>query len=215
MSQQYELIAVNNSPDTATFCLYQFDESATLFPAAWFTKMAAPTSRVYFRWTIDYDFVWGETGQLVPGVIFDSAQIWNANLTTQNKVTLGNEGGAYTFSDLTQGPQSGTLSILCDTTVPMNMLSAGIGMSGSATSVAQAMPNMSFQFTPQPQYRLAFGNFTGGQVLDAETISNPATISFGPSIYSLTATLNADGTWTIAQNPLRTADEGPAPQAQI
>jgi rhizosphere induced protein len=201
---QFELVAVNGTSRTETFCLYQPPEGGggSSSTVAWFTKNAAPNARITFRWELSYDFVWGETGPLTPGAIFDASQVLAGNLTTENTVGLTYQNRAVSFTNLSQGPQQGTMMVQCDSSIPPQMLAAGLGMSGSATYVMQAAPNMHLMFTPRPNYFLAFGNFTRGQILVPDEIQNPTQINFPPNIFSMTATLNANGTWTIKSNPL-------------
>lgn len=197
---QYSLIFVNNSTQTGDACVYQQDPNITdpnVMSLAWFSKKAAPTTTVQFDWTIDYSFVWSETGQLRPGVMFTASQTWAADLSTTNQVQFTNLGGAYTFQNQTQGPQQGSLYILEDNTIPPNQASVGVGMSGSGTFAVQAQPNTTAIFTPHPQYWITFGNYVQGEVLDITTISSAANIVFPPSTYSMTAILNADNTWTV------------------
>jgi hypothetical protein len=200
---RYSLTFVNNSSQNGAACVFQRDPNLGVpnaMPLAWFARWAGPSTRVNFQWTTDYSFVWGQVGQLVPGVTFMSAQMWPADLSTRNMVTFSTAGGNIGFQNPTQGPSPGSLYINEAPTVFPNMAAVGIGMSGSATFVAQAMPNMMLVFTPHPQYWIAFGNFEQGQVLDPYQITNAAQIAFPPGVYSVTATLNQDNTWTIQPN---------------
>lgn len=196
----YSVVFVNNSKQTGSACMYQQDPDITIpnvMSLAWFTKSAHPTTRVSFSWSIDYNFVWSETGSLVPGVIFMASQTWAADLSTENQVTFTQSGGAYTFQNQQQGPRQGSLFITEDGTIPANMASVGVGMSGFGTFVVQAQPNMNLVFTPHPEYWITFGNYVQGEVMDISSVSNPAKIEFPPNVYSMTAVLNADNTWTI------------------
>lgn len=199
MSTRYSLVVKNNSNNSGSFCLYQKqpDLLPNAYSLAWFARPTRPTTMTSFDWTLDYSFVWSETGRLVPGVIFDASEMVPADPASANQITLTNNGGAFTFQDQSHGPQSGTLYIREASSIPMNLAAVGIGMSGSGTFVTQAQPNMNLQFTPRPSYWIAFGNFEQGEVLDVEALSNTAQIEFPPGVYSMEATLNADNTWTI------------------
>lgn len=197
---EYSLYFVNNSTQTGDACIYQQDPDTNdpnVMSLAWFAKAAAPTTNVNFDWTIDYSFVWSETGTLVPGVMFTASQTWAADLSLTNEVQFTKNGGAYTFQNQTQGPQAGTLYVREDSTIPSNQASVGIGMSGSGTFAVQAQPNVTAMFTPHPEYWITFGSFVKGQVLDTTTITNAANIAFPANTYSMTAILNADNTWTV------------------
>jgi rhizosphere induced protein len=200
MATQYSLIFVNNSTQTGSACVYQQDPDTTdpnVMSLAWFAKAAAPTTTLQFDWTVDYSFVWSETGTLKPGVMFTASQNLPADLSTSNQVQFTTAGGAYTFQNQSQGGQAGTLYVLEDNTIPPNQASVGIGMSGSGTFAVQAQPNITAEFTPHPEYWITFGNYTAGEVLDVTTITASANIAFPANTYSMTATLGSNNTWTV------------------
>lgn len=201
MSQKYELKVINKSSNAGDICVYQTPEDTTvngIMSLAWFQEYAYPTTTVVFDWSLDYQFMWDETGTLKPGVVFDASQIWDADLNTKNMVSLHHDQ-AYTFKNLTMNPQSaGSLVVKQDYSIPLNEGSVGIGMSGAGTFAFPAQPNTTLVFTPHPTYWVTFGNFTKGQVLDTTQITNQAQVAFSPNVYSMTAVLNLDNTWTIA-----------------
>lgn len=200
---QYTVIFKNNSPTPGTASLYQQDPGFgnMAMPLVWMAKYAYPTTRVSFQWQIEYGFVWSQTGPLTPGTVVSASQYWNADLTTSNQVTLTYDAqhGAFTFKDLTQGQQPGSLTVVQDGTIPPNVASVGIGMAGSAIYLIQAMPNVQAVFTPHPEYWIAFGNYVEGEVIDVGSMTTPAQIQFPANVYSMTAILNPDLTWTIEQ----------------
>jgi hypothetical protein len=197
----YTLVFVNNSSQTGDACVYQQGPNLTdpkVMSLAWFSKRAFPTTRLRFNWNIDYSFMWSETGHLQPGVLFSASQTWPADLSTMNQVQFANDRGAYTFLNQTAGPNQGSLTIKENSTIPANQASVGIGMSGSGTFVVQAQPNMNAIFTPHPEYWITFGDFIQGEVLDITTVtSSSAKIEFPVNVFSMTATLRADNTWSV------------------
>lgn len=200
---QYSLEFINNSSNSWDVCVYQDDPNIgipNVMSLAWFTKRVAPTTTVTFTWGIDYNFVWSETGELKPGITFKASQTWAADPAGNNQITLTHDGtanGAYTFSNLTTGPQKGNLYITQDNKIPLKQASTGIGMSGKGTFVCQSQPNINLIFTPHPRYWITFGQFQPGEVLDIESITNKAEIDFPPNIYTMQAILQADNTWTV------------------
>ncbi len=198
---EYTLIFKNESSNLGDVCVYQHDPDMAVqdvMSLAWFAKGAAPTTTVTFTWSIDYCFVWDETGVLKPGVVFEAAQVWDADLQNLNCVTLTvPKDGIYTFTDLKHCGNAGNLYIFGDRTVPVRQAAVGIGMAGKPTHVAPAQPNFEWVYTPKPLYWITFGDFEPGVILDVETISLKAAIHFPPNVYSMTAILNADNTWTI------------------
>lgn len=198
MSTKYELHFINNSTNDGDVCVYQKDPDigvADVMSLAWLTKRLHTNSTVVFDWDIDYSFVWSETGKLKPKVHFNASQVLQADLSDNNKVTFDYDG-AYMFTDQTSGAE-GELHIKENSTIPMKMASVGIGMSGKGTFVVQAQPNENLSFRPHPKYWITFGNFTEGMVLDITEITNDKEIVFPPNVYSMTAILNQDNSWTV------------------
>lgn len=197
----YTLNFINNSNISGDLCVYQTDPSITdpsVMSLAWFTQRCHPTTHAKYTWGIDYSFVWSQTGKLQAGIVFDATQVWLADLKTTNKISLKKESGAYTFYNQTKGDREGTLFIDEDSSIPsVPEASVGIGMNGSGTFVVQARPNMHPNFTPHPLYWVTFGNFIKGQVLDISDITDKAEIKFPAGVYSMTAILNEDNTWSV------------------
>jgi hypothetical protein len=170
---------------------------------AWFTQMCNPGTSCSFYWTIDYSFVWSETGTLVPGVTFDAGQTVPASsLTSGNQITL-DYNGAFYFNPSTPstGTPSGSLYINQTGNIPSNAASVGVGMSGAGTFAVQAQPNIDLTFTPDPEYWMAFGQYTQGLVLNTQQMSNIAAVVFPPNVYTMYVTLDAANNWTVSQFP--------------
>lgn len=197
---QYSVFFQNNSSNEGNVCVYQTDPNigvANVMSLAWFSKKVFETTQVIFDWTIDYSFTWAETGELVPGVKFRASQNWKADLTSNNAVTFSKRNGAYTFQEQMTEKPSGSLIIHEDGTIPSRQASVGIGMSGKGAFAVQAQPNLDLTFTPHPKYWITFGNYNEGDVLDIAEMTKSAEIAFPPNVYSMTAILNEDNTWTI------------------
>ena len=207
MGTIYTITFVNHSPNNGTVILYQTGNGnvPNAFPLAWFAHSAAPGSNFTFQFSTDYGFTWGETGKLVPGVVFKAMQYLTANLSTSNETTLTHTDSGYRFVNQRPGPQPGSLFIEQDATLPMNVLSTGIGMSGRAVVVMNAEPNIQSVFLPEPKYWIAFGNYVAGQVLDPYYVNNPARITFPAGVFSIYAILNSNNTWTVQTTPVVSA----------
>jgi rhizosphere induced protein len=200
----YQLNFKNNSSQTGNACVFQTDPDLGVYNVmslAWFAKSAFPTTSIQFTWSIDYCFTWSRQGTLTPGVVYQAAQTWTADLSTKNAIDFRKDISldAYTFENQTAGPQEGNMYIYEKKTVGINECSVGIGMSGSGTFVVASQPNMQLQFTPHPKYWITFGSFTQGEVLDIEAITSTAQeLAFPVNDYSLNVTLNADNTWSVS-----------------
>jgi len=200
---QYTLTFANNSTNDWTACVFQTDPglqaTTNAMSLAWFTKPTAKTTGTDFTWTIDYSFVWSETGTLIPGVLFKAAQKWPADLQTSNKVNFTRlDSGAYTFANQTAQAPSGSLIIAEDPKkIPVAGASVGIGMSNAGTFAVPSQPNVTLTFTPTPLYWITFGTFKQGQVLSISEMTAAAAVQFPAAVYAMTAILDQGNNWTV------------------
>lgn len=202
MGNKYTLTFKNNSTNAWTVAVYQTDPAlqatTNALSLAWFAKAAATGTSIDFTWTIDYNFVWMESGILKPGVVFKASQSPAADLNASNKINFTQmANGAFTFANQSAGQPSGSLLVQQDGTIPLNTASVGIGMSNAGTFVVPAQPNINITFSPHPQYWIAFGNYQQGQVLDTAQITAPANVAFPINTYSMTAILDGSNKWTV------------------
>ncbi len=152
------------------------------FTLAWLAKMCHPASRVAFNWTLQYNFVWGQQGNLRAGVDYEAGQEVDADIRQDNVISLSYVDGGFTFHDQGDGAD-GALVISQDKTVPGSSQprvqgSVGIGMSGAGTFVVPTEPNYSVQFDPHPMYWIAFGRFNAGTVVDTAGMTTPQALEF-------------------------------------
>ena len=203
MSTEYQLTVTNNSTQYQDLCIYQKAPDlgvANALSLAWLVAPAHPGTTVTFTWTVDYSFVWGETGTLQPGVAFKPQQAIPANPNSlgSNQIQFDYRNGAFTFIPGSAGgsPKLGSLYIRELAAIPPNTAAVGIGMSGAGTFVVPAQPNMNLVFTPHPQYWITFGNYTSGQVLDLEDITSEIEVSFDGT-FSKRVVLDAGNNWSV------------------
>ncbi len=195
----YTVVFMNNFKESGDVCIYQADGiSSNIMSLAWLVKTVHPTTLLGFQWTYDYDFVWAETGPLNINDIFNATQTWEANLSDKNEVKLAKHDSVYTFEDLTRGPKEGRLYIRTEWTLPSNQFSVGIGMSGLASLVVQAEADMNLEITPSPKYRITFGSYIQGQVLDTDSILDWAGIEFPVGVTMMGVVLSRDHTWSVS-----------------
>jgi hypothetical protein len=204
MGAQFELYVMHDAPeDVLDFCVYQRPPDSVMPNAgslAWLVMTAHRGTTLHFTWTVDYSFLWAQSGILQPGVPFEASQIIPADLSTNNQVVFDYAEGAYLFEEgIIPGitPEQGTLYVQTSPVVPANDASVGIGMSGAGTFAAQAEPGMVATFTPHPAYGLAAGDYTQGEVIDIEHITDPVAIEFPDGQYVMTATLDGENLWTV------------------
>lgn len=197
MSQQYSVRFINNSVNEGNVAIFQKvpDQKAlNIFSLAWFSKFVNTNVHETFKWAVDYSFVWSDTGEVKPGVIFEGGQEVSADLSTSNTVVLDYNGG-YKFSAPSFSGKPGSIYIDETANVPMKQAAVGIGMSNAGTFVKPAQPNLHLEFTPHPSYWIAFGNYQQGEILDIEEITDAIEIKFEANIYDMVATLQSDNTW--------------------
>lgn len=200
MSTQYSLTVTNNSTQYQDLCVYQNPVDLAVPDAmslAWLTAPAWPQTTVNFNWTLDYSFVWSQTGSLQPGEIFLAQQIQGAdpNDLTANHVLFDCRNGAFT---LTPGgvAKLGSLYVTVSSGVPIDTAAVGIGMSNAGVFAVQAQPNTNLVFTPHPEYWITAGTYEQGQVLDLEQITNSANVEFEATT-DMVAVLSPVNTWQI------------------
>jgi len=197
----YELTLKNES--SAAWTLYVYQKlpalSPDIFSLAWFASpfVITPGNRITFEWQIVYNFVWGATGTVMPGVTFNASGEIDGDPAGANTTTFSTSPGPN-LSAAVQAQPSGSLVIKDATNVPNNTFSVGIGMSGTGTYVVQAGANLTHLFTPTPSYWVAAG--TGvkvGSVLDIKTVTQTAEAKFPVNQFKRTGILGQDNTWSF------------------
>lgn len=199
----YTLRCVNNSVVNWVFYIYQRmpQQPGDIFSLAWFASpyKISPGSYVEFDWSIDYSFVWGNTGVLLEGINYIAGGIKPCSLTGNNQTTFSLDDNAPQLSDPTPGGQPGSLRVNIAGNVPNQMFATGIGMSGHGTFVQQALMNSSQVYTlEEPKYFVAAATQMQMGAVLPETITGAAEFKYPINVYKLTATLGADNRWTIS-----------------
>jgi hypothetical protein len=171
---------------------------------AWFAQLADSSSKVYYPWTVTYDLIWSEVGELTVGAIFEASQTLAADPEGANAATLTTSNGALTFSAGSPFPQppSGSLLINQDGSIPSGAASIGVGMAGYGTFAVPSRENAKVAFTPNPVYYIAHGEgISRGEVIDASKLSAVEAIAFPSNMFAAEATLVSDDKWTITYAP--------------
>ncbi|WP_052128686.1 hypothetical protein [Neosynechococcus sphagnicola] len=201
-AQPYFLTLQNNSGRDWVLYVYQTlpKQTSTMLSLAWFASPypIAPQDSIEFQWFIDYNFVWGDTGILKPGIKYKASGPRDANPTTLNSTTFGyNSAGSPTLSTPQLDPENkGTLVINDLGNLPDLKFSVGIGMSGVGTFVEQAGPNLQHFFTPTPVYWVgAATERRVGDVLDIKTVTRTAPVMYEVGVFEKTMILNSSNQW--------------------
>ena len=202
-SQEYILRCVNESNSNWVFYVYQTLPSQTpeMFSLAWFASpyLIAPGNFIEFVWFTTYEFVWGNTGVVRPGVTFRAGGIKEADLVEKNRTSFGIVNSAPDLTIPEKDPSNaGSLVIQDMANIPADTYSVGIGMSGYGTFLVQAEPNLTHIITPTPQYWIAAGQEVQvGDILNIQTVTNSGEVIFPPNIFAQEAKLNRLNEWEI------------------
>jgi hypothetical protein len=199
----YSVKLINKSASPWIFYAYQQvpnEQSANMFSLVWFCSpfMMVPNTSITFQWTVDYNFVWGATGAISPGVTFSAGGIIPADLQSANTTNFSVTPGPN-LSPAVAGSPQGSLVISDAATVPNNAFLVGIGMGDVGTLVLAAGPNLRYVFAPAtpPNYWIAAGtNVEVGTILDVTTVTLNFQVIFPINVYAVTCTLGADNQWT-------------------
>jgi hypothetical protein len=197
-SQEYSLTLKNESGRDWVFYVYQTmpDPTPTMLSLAWFASPypIAVSDEIEFKWYIDYNFVWGSTGEIKPGITYKASGKKDADLQKSNSTEFGyNSSGAPTLSLPTLDEKSKGTLVINDLD---KKYSVGIGMSGQGTFVEQAGPTLQHFFTPTPIYWVgAATKMSVGEVLDIKTLTKTEKVVFATRVYAVTKTLNASYQW--------------------
>jgi hypothetical protein len=198
-------ITNDSSIDNANAIVFQQDPSlpSDVVSLAWLTKMCHVGSWVTLSWTLDFCFVWGQTGTLSPGVNYVSGDVVPADLVSNNQITLSYIDNGFEFGPISANKTQGSLFVPEDTTVPgfgnPNQGNVGIGMYGKGTFVCPTQatgPGGGRQFTIHPQYWVAFGNFQAGEVVDESVLYFPYEVEFKDGTFNADCTFDGQK-WTV------------------
>lgn len=201
-ASMFSLTCRNNSMSSWVFYMYQTmpNQMPEVFSLAWFASpyRIAPGTMITFTWQTDHCFVWGNTGMLVPGVTFMASQVMPCDPNGANATTFSMDDNTPQFSTPVNGSQPNSLSITAAASVPNGIFSTGIGMSGQATFIQPARPNMrQLYVTPPPTYWIAAASQMQMGAVLSDSDHMAARVNFQPGNSKMTATLNPDNTWII------------------
>ncbi len=196
----YEIIFTNNSSQYVDACVYQQIPDLQVVgvqAVAWMVAPVYPTSVAGFSWSDTYDFVWrAEEGSESNTIA--TWQVWPADITSSNQVTLTYAQDAFTFENQTQGPEPDILYLIQDGTVPAGYGYAGIGMSDLPTFAASTEPNITLNFPADIEYYVTFGTYNEGQLLSMPLSGASVQVTFPANVYSMSVTLNSDNTLSVS-----------------
>lgn len=201
-SRPYSVTVTNGSTRDTVIVLYQRSVDLGVPDArslAWLARSSSPNSNVTFNWSLDYSFVWAQMGTLQPGSVFAALAAVPAdpNNLSSNQVQFDNREGEFTLVPVSEpGAEVGHLYVRASPSVPPNSAAVGIGMSGAPVFAVSAQPNTNLVFHPNPEYWIAAGMFTAGEVLDPDQITSQAQVTFAGT-FAMKAELQDNGNWVV------------------
>jgi rhizosphere induced protein len=194
---------VNNSGQQTTAYVFVTTPNPQVQSTAWLAEQVFPGENNSLTWDTSTQLMWAYSA-LEPGSTFEAQQVLSvppAGPGQTGAVDLAQENGSYIMtSDQTSAvAPPGSLAVLSSPSVSVGSVSVAMGLSGAPALVAQAMPDFVNTFpTNGLTYWLSTSPFVQpGQVLPNYATYNAVQLDFPPGVGALTATLNADGTWTI------------------
>lgn len=201
MADQYSLTIQNKSSNTFNFCIFQTGQNADVSGAVvWLCRRCHPDTSVRFTWDTDYCFFWAEQGEMKQreNAAFSTWGTKPADPADADKCITGftYSDGAYEFVQTKQKGTPGALQIVADGTIAAGKAMIGIGMSENCIACVPAAPNILRSFTPQTEYRVAFGNMKQGDPISDAVMQQSIRLDFPPNVFDLSVALKNDNTWT-------------------
>jgi rhizosphere induced protein len=209
---KYSLTCINNSATNWYFYLYQRitkDASEAIYSLAWMTSpyKMGPGTFITFAWSIQYSFFWFDTGPLQAGTIPLLGGSNAASLPSNNSTTFTIEDDTPGFTPPVAGEEPGKFYIMGGSTIPNLVFSTGMGLSGNAVFIQQALANTPQVFntgmdsgTTTVSYGVAATTtkIQPMQVLVQGSIGNSTLFTFPVNTFTRTAVLAENNTWSIS-----------------
>ncbi|MCL6415091.1 hypothetical protein MIB92_05470 [Aestuariirhabdus sp. Z084] len=213
--ETYQLKVTNNSNNDTTFALYleQVETFPGVWTLVWMCGYCVAGASVSFTWKESFSGIWCQPGKKLDiGVIcnvsdsvHEMSDVASSQLvpldSDNNHISLSflKSHGTYKFNEVGQSSPSSSYITSCDGSVPNGdqipvSLAAGIGLglSGQGGLLVNAQANMSFDWQDSVKYRLVFGNYNLGEIIDADSVSGQSlAIDYSPFSCSLAAQLSS------------------------
>lgn len=191
--ETYTLTVQNNSGQSGDFCIFQETpdlNSPHIQTLAWLAKPANPSSSLSFEWSLDYNFVWGQSDNLVPTT--------TQKVKSNTSITLIKKNSTHELKNHTiKKTENNALHITSNKVKNSNKNLVGIGMSGAGTFLLKSDQDLDVHIASPKQYKVCFGDYKQGQILNPSQLANLGTVVFPPNVYNMEIKLNPDSTWAI------------------
>ena len=198
----YTLRLINQSQSSTDILVFQTDPSfsAKAVPLVWQDAPLNAGAQTALTWSPDYSVSLSDSANLKAGAVYRPVQTLSVTpgAPGEDGVDLTDANGVIGLHRVSPPSQSkDTLSLDELNKIPAADASVAIGMAGRPASALIAHANQSLRFAPHPSYWITSGNFTEGEVINPQTVSNPMRLHLGTN-GELTVTLHPGGHWTTS-----------------
>jgi len=220
MTATFSVTVINQSQldSPATFTLFATVPTVAANPTyalAWQLAQVGTGNTHLFSWPMTWAFAYAGAGVTVGGQwLPEGTMAANPNAATGCSATFAYNGD-FGMTPATGQPTGTTLWVTDAPSIPVpatRRSAVGLTLGGAAACATDAGPNLRQTFTLAPSYAIDDDRYVLGQVVDPGTVAQFQALDFGGGS-ALTATLNADNTWTVV--PTATVDfaalRSPAP----
>ncbi len=187
----------NDTQNKGVALLYQQPPSSNFSsaPVAWQTATVRSGKMTTFLWSDDYQVSLSESHEITVGSIYEPT----ATLSVAYGSGTGVQVGEWFISQTSQGGSIPPGWIQVVTPAAPYPYLVGIGISGKPAIVVELQPNMQWNYLPTYTYRVAFGSFTEGMILNADMISDSIEVTFSEVTTKCVVTLLNDGTMKVSK----------------
>ena len=135
---------------------------------AWLVLPTQSQSSTVFTWAIDYSFVLSQSAAPAVGAAVTIHQQIPANFNTSNEVDLEGTGSSLALQKIRLSPTGSVFYIHQSPSLQPDTALVGLGLAGKPSFLWPVQPGAQLEIRPKSNtvYRIAFGPFKEGEVLD-------------------------------------------------
>ncbi|MCP4291393.1 MAG: hypothetical protein GY780_06110 [bacterium] len=196
-ARDYTLEFYNDSDHKGVAMIYQQPSNLNLSSAsvAWQAVKVRSGKNTTFQWSDDFRVSHSNTHEITIGSIYEPTVTLSVDYAPGVQVTLSGDG---VFSQTGQGGLVPEGSIQVVTPIgPYSLV--GFGSSGKPFLLVEIAPYMQWTYKPTFTYRVAFGNYSEGMVLNTDLISDSIEVPYSWPTTNHVVRLNADGTMVVSE----------------
>jgi hypothetical protein len=219
---QFSLTVVNQSEvDGPVFVVVPKRPQGVGYHAlVWLAQQIDQSNSYLFEWELTWGFTWSAAGRR-GGVDWSGRGSLPADPSVDERcaATLDYDGDFKLAA--ADGTEDGErLTVACTARVPLPdtvASTAGVSLSGEPAFAVAAGPNLQLAFPlPSASYYVGFGTgtYVGGQPLDVEALQSLQELDYDGTVTDLTATLQQDNTWSVADGRPASVSGGRPPRAR-